>query len=321
MLIPGIRLVERPGVLHLFDGRRVVSFRGDEEGTRAIRLAANGGTPDHRADEVDSARADLDSGTRIHEHPTSDVPPEVQAARELLTRLGLVTNNDTSATFSAGAAFASAAVAGWVSPDTAHERLRETCVYVWEGTGRRLLHALRDCGLTCAPLDGPQAISALDPRHSLVVAVASNDCPPLRPERANQACLEAGVTWLPVGCYDGAVVPVGPLMIPGQTACMECLHLRLSANVEYWDTYRDVSTAAAAPTPPALREWAFAVTGLMLLRWIANRDAALPGRLFTLAPDQLDIRQSVVYRVPRCSVCAAPDFVTAAAPWDIARDH
>src|SRR3954447_18795234 len=37
MLLPGVRLVERPGALHFFDGRRVVSVRGVEGGPRAPR--------------------------------------------------------------------------------------------------------------------------------------------------------------------------------------------------------------------------------------------------------------------------------------------
>jgi bacteriocin biosynthesis cyclodehydratase domain-containing protein len=296
MLLPGVRLVERSGVLHFFDGRRVVSVRGDKGGQRAIRQAI---------DDVDDAEA-------------------VRDAREMLIRLRLGTTDaqpELSGAVSLGAAFASAAVAGWVSPREAGERLRGTDVHVWDDAGDGLAGALASSGLRCSSLRGPDEIGSLDPGRSVVAVVAADRRPTQRLRETNAACIAHGVTWLPVGAYDGAVIHVGPLMIPGETACGDCLLLRLAANVEYADAYLDIADAPAAPTPPALREWSYAVAALNLLRWVANRDVRLPGKLYTLVPDEPEIRQATVYRVPRCASCAAPDFVTAAAPWDIARDH
>lgn len=307
MLLPGVRLVERPGVLHLFDGRQVVSFRGDEGGRRAIRQAIGSG--DGLGTETGG-----DDGVRAE---------AVHDARELLQRLRLgVPDADRGGdAVPVGVAFASAAVAGWVSPREADERLRELAIRVWDGTDGGLSRALSGSGLNSASLQGVAEIAELDPERHLVAVVADDVHPARRLYEVNQACLARGVSWLSVGAYDGAVVRVGPLMIPGQTACAECLSRRLAANVEYADVYRDIADVPAAPTPAAVREWAYSVATLILLRWIATRDVRLPGRLFTLVPDELEIRQASVYRVPRCTRCAGPDFVTAAAPWDIARDH
>jgi bacteriocin biosynthesis cyclodehydratase domain-containing protein len=300
MLLPGVRLVERPGVLHFFDGRRVVSVRGDEAGRRAVREAIGvtagvGGQPvDDARDLIDRLRLGTDDGLQDGHH------------------------GDPVAL---GASFASASVAGWVSPLEAHEHLRGTDVHVWDAPGGALLDTLSASGLRCAAFYGPDQLAAVDPGRSVVVVAASDEQPTQRLNAANAACIAHGLTWLPVGAYDGAAVRVGPLMIPGQTACADCLLRRLAANVEYAEVYRDVAEAPAAPTPPALRAWSHSVAALILLRWVANHDVRLPGRLFTLVPDDLQIRQGTVYRVPRCETCAAPDFVTAAAPWDIARDH
>ncbi|MGH8962518.1 MAG: TOMM precursor leader peptide-binding protein [Jatrophihabitantaceae bacterium] len=296
-----MRLIERPGVLHLFDGRRVVSFRGDDAGRRAIRRA------------VDGAGAALDAGPDVD---------GVRDAQELLIRLGLAQPDARpDGDVSDAAAFASAAVAGWVSAREAEQRLAGTDVQVWEGPGDELRRALSDSGARCAALPGPARIAGLDPARSLVVVAAADEEPMQRLHEVNAACLAHGVSWLPVGGYDGAIVHVGPLMIPGQSACAECLSRRLAANVEYAEAYPDICTAPSAPAPPALRDWAYSIAALIVLRWIANRDARLPGRLFTLVPDELTIREATVYRVPRCTSCAGPDLVNAVAPWDIARDH
>jgi bacteriocin biosynthesis cyclodehydratase domain-containing protein len=202
----------------------------------------------------------------------------------------------------------------------ARERLRDMTVRVWDDSGA-LCVAIAASGLRAEPLAGPEQIAGLAPDRS-VVAVAAADRQPLsRLRAANTACLQHGITWLPVGGFDGATVHVGPLMIPGQTACAECLLRRLAANVEYGGVYPEVADAPSAPAPPAVRDWSYSVAALILLRWLAGRDAGLPGLLLSLAPDELAMRQARVYRVPRCPACAGPDFVTAAAPWDIARDH
>lgn len=295
-LLPGVRLVDRPGVLHFFDGRRVVSLRGDEGARRAVRQAL--------AEPFDSG----DDGDAVRD------------AADLLDRLQLGTSAP-GPDVSVPAAFASAAVAGWVSPQLAEQRLADVEVHVWDESGGSLRAALARCGLRAQALADLAGLRRLDPGRSVVAVQLPGDRPAERLLAANRACLEHGLTWLPLGVYDGAVLRVGPLMIPGQSACADCLLRRLAANVEYADVYRDIADAPAGPTPAAVRDWAHAVAALVLLRWVADQDAVLPGRVFTLVPDELAVRQAHVFRVPRCRVCAAPDSVLAAAPWDLARDH
>jgi bacteriocin biosynthesis cyclodehydratase domain-containing protein len=300
MLIPGVRLVDRPGALHYFDGRRVVSLRGDEAGRDAIRQAI--GAPGSTAAEVTAG--------------------ELRDASELLVRLQLgVVGEAELETVPPAAAFASAEVAGWTTPGEAADRLRDTQVHVWDGPAGGLVRALTTAGIRARSLAGAAEIQHVDPACAVIAVVASDERPLERLRTANAACLTTGVPWLPISAYDGAVLHVGPLMIPGQTGCAECLQRRLAANVAYADVFGEITDAPAAPTLDVLRDWSYSVATLTLLRWIANRDARVPGRLFTLVPDEVAVRQATVFRVPRCSACAAPDFVTAAAPWGIARDH
>jgi bacteriocin biosynthesis cyclodehydratase domain-containing protein len=303
MLSPGIRLVERPGVLHFFDGRRVVSLRGDDQARSALRAAATG-TPGASPDAVRDARKvlgelNLTSTGSGGDHASDDGPEAPCTA----------------------AVFASAAVAGWVSPRAADERLRDRQVYVWGDTDGELRRVLAASNVRCTALAEPDAIAALDPEQALLVAVLPDQQAASTLLDLNRRCLARRLTWLPVGSYDGAALRVGPLMIPGQTACADCLVRRLAANVEYAALYRDMADAPAGPTPPVLRMWAYATAGLLLLHWVATRDAAVPGRLVTLLPDTLTVRHAEVFRVPRCRVCAAPDSVLASAPWELSRDH
>jgi bacteriocin biosynthesis cyclodehydratase domain-containing protein len=219
------------------------------------------------------------------------------------------------------AAFASAAVAGQTSPRLSAERLRQVLVHVWDSPDGDLCRALQASGLATSPLTSPEAVRDLDPARALVAVVASEDQPLDRLVRANTTCLRAGVPWIPVGAFDGAVVQVGPLMIPGQTGCADCLMRRLAANVAYAEVFADVTGAPAAPTAVAVRSWSYSIAALVTLLWIATRDPDLPGRLYTLDPQDLSMRQSRVFRVPRCPICMAPDFVTAPAPWSMSRDH
>ena len=43
----------------------------------------------------------------------------------------------------------------------------------------------------------------------------------------------AGTRWLSVRPFDGAIATVGPLVVPGESACYECLLLRLAGHLDY----------------------------------------------------------------------------------------
>src|SRR5581483_2486681 len=206
-LLPGVRLVDRPGVLYFFDGRRVVSLRGDEGARRAVRAA-------------------------LAEPSDGDGDEAVRDAAALLDRLRLAAPAP-GPEVSVPAAFASAAVAGWVSPQLAEQRLADVEVHVWDESGGRLQATLGRSGLRARPLAGVPGLGRLDPGRAVVAVQLPDDRPAERLLAVNRACLEHGLTWLPLGVYDGAVLRVGPLMIPGQSACADCLLRRLAANVEY----------------------------------------------------------------------------------------
>jgi bacteriocin biosynthesis cyclodehydratase domain-containing protein len=340
MLVPGLRLIERPGALHLFDGRRVVSLTGDEPACTALRAAMtpSGGIdvdprPPADAAAVADARQVL-AELRLFVSDTDDTfdtDAGALATSHLHRPDVLSAESDRAAPTAVAADYVSAATAGWVTAGRARQRLRNVTVHVLalgepgaprpDQRASPLEAALLACGLRVHRLREVDGISRLDPERDIVAAVAPDGDPVHPVVAANDACVAARIPLFPVGAYDGARLHVGPLVVPGQSACLDCMRRRAAANVTFTDVFDAVTAAPSAPTPSALRQWSSSVAALALLRWIGDRDVRIPGRVFTLVPDELQIRQAVAYRVPRCRVCAAPDYVVRAAPWETARDH
>ena len=306
MLAPGQRMVDRPGALHFYDGRRVVSLRSDDE----VRAAVH---------------ALVDIG-QVHPGQGDAGPDEATLAdlRELLTELAVLDSAEREgAVQTPSAEFASAASGSWVGRREAGERLATIRVRVLAADDEHdaLAAGLRAAGLGVAGrLRHPDEVAALDPDTDLVVATAGAHQPASTLLRVNAACVARRVAWLPIGAFDGAVVRVGPLVLPGRTACFDCTLQRLAANTEFAHLYREVAAdAPSAAAPAAVQAWAHAIGALLLVRWIGARDPHVPGRLLTLVPDECGIRRATVFRVPRCPVCVAPDHVPAAAPWELGR--
>lgn len=301
MLLPGARLVETADALHVYTGRRLVSFGVTDDSARAaLRRACTG--------QHDGA------------HPSAAGQAD-RDALDLLDRLDLAAPGDGGAR-RGGIAGDYAATVSFGPPDlrSAAARLDETTVYLLAADDS-LAELLRASGLRCARLTDAAGIDDLDPERSVVLAVDRDDAPGTLLTAVNLAALDSGVPWLPVTAYDGAVMHVGPLMLPGVTACFGCLQRRLAANSAFAALHPIVAGAPAAPTPQALRAWAYSTACLVLLHWLGNRNEQLPGQLLTLDPALLQLRRSRVFRVPRCGVCAPPDHVLTAAPWEPARDH
>ena len=125
----------------------------------------------------------------------------------------------------------------------------------------------------------------------------------------NRAALESGRRWLlakPVG----TVLWLGPLFVPGETGCWECLAHRLRG-------HRLVEEFAAAmepgspplPPPAATTATTGAAAGLVaaeVAKELAGGGSTLPGRLLTLDLATLATREHVLARRPQCSACGDP---------------
>ena len=132
----------------------------------------------------------------------------------------------------------------------------------------------------------------------------------------NVLMLERGSAWLQALPFDGRVLVVGPLFLPGASACRECFVLRRAACSGFEDDFELVERASArAPTPPPLTGFVASLAALLTLRWLTTCDPALPGRLYAIEPGAVvRLSHDNALRVPRCGVCGTPERAVP-SPW------
>jgi bacteriocin biosynthesis cyclodehydratase domain-containing protein len=302
LLAPWYRLVRADGALVLEHGHRVLRLDGAAveellprvlpllDGTRPIAdIAAALGAADE--EPVRHAVGVLAEAGVVVDGPPAECGAELRATAHLLAA-------ERGASPAAVAGRLADAAVGVVGSSAA------------AGEATRLL---RRSGVACV-----ERRAWDDPGHADVFLVA-----PSPGEAAgelaewNRRLLRLGTPWLQLLPFDGCFTGVGPLYVPGDTACHDCYRLRRAAALGIGplsDALDEAPTAAEAG--PVLETAAAAVAVLHLLRWVAHRDAALPGVLFALEPrDGVRVTAHRVLRVPRCPACSPVEHVAPPLPW------
>jgi bacteriocin biosynthesis cyclodehydratase domain-containing protein len=164
----------------------------------------------------------------------------------------------------------------------------------------------------------PVAVRPLDEAldgDAFVLAVPSPAEVPLL-GRQNCAALERDTPWLQLLPFDGRFTVVGPLFLPGQSACRTCFVTRRAACSgfeEDFDLVEREPLRAKAPAP--LELVAASLAALLVERWLTLGDPSLPGRLYALeAATVVRLTHERILRVPRCPDCGPPPRA-AASPW------
>jgi bacteriocin biosynthesis cyclodehydratase domain-containing protein len=153
------------------------------------------------------------------------------------------------------------------------------------------------------------------PSDALVVAAPGVDeIGELEP--LNRQALDAGTPWLQLLPFDGSTLVVGPLFVPGHSACRRCYVLRRGACSGYEDDFAVVDRLPVrSATPPFLASLSAALATQIALRWVATLDPTLPGRLYAIECGAvLSLTHERTLRVPRCPACGAPDRAIP-SPW------
>jgi bacteriocin biosynthesis cyclodehydratase domain-containing protein len=169
----------------------------------------------------------------------------------------------------------------------------------------------RSSQLSWNPTD--DELSAVD---LIVVAPSPTERP--RMKTWNERAIESDTTWLQILPYDGSFAAVGPLYIPGETCCYHCFAHRRAANAAssaalFWSMQE---TPAMFPQLAALDSILAGLATLAVMRWHSRRDASLPGSFQSIEINRdISVSSHVVYRVPRCEVCATSVAVAPPAPW------
>src|SRR5262245_26315775 len=121
----------------------------------------------------------------------------------------------------------------------------------------------------------------------------------------NERCLSESTPWLALVPTDGRFAAIGPLHVPGQTACHVCYLLRRGATSGYEQDFSLIERRPVrAPMPAAASTIAAGLAALICVRWLGARDPTLPGALYALElQGTLGLTRHRVLRVPRCPAC------------------
>lgn len=294
LLKPWYRIAESDDGLLLEHGGAVVALGG------------------HAARHLLPAVLPLLDGTRTPAEIVEQLDPRLEAAVEnavaVLGRHGLLTEGPPLDPDDAVLPTAHAlATATGESPAVVAARLRASCVELvgpasaTEPLARLLLRS----GIGVRPSGG---------EGRLVVAVG---LPPTELAALNRDLHGRRVPWLPVGCFDGRLAEIGPLVVPGETACAECVRIRRrSTSGCAADHLTLAAVGPAAVTPPALATLVAALAADLAVRWLGIADPTVPGALTTVTLDPgPTIARRPLLRVPRCPVCSPVAGLAPASPW------
>jgi len=168
-----------------------------------------------------------------------------------------------------------------------------------EGALARALAA----SLTGAGLKVVRATSGPGDTHDrerlAIVAEAS-----IEPDRALTAQLAAaGVPHLVVR-LDPSRAVVGPLVIPGRTACLRCLDLAACQFDPTWPRILAQLCRQAPPTEPGLLAWAVATATMHAQAWARDIDPETLGRSLELGLDDYRLRSRTWTPHPDCGCVA-----------------
>ena len=125
-------------------------------------------------------------------------------------------------------------------------------------------------------------------------------------EQWNAIALNTSRPWLQVLPWDGRMLAVGPLYLPGLTACFTCYRLRRSAALGLAAAGRQLeSEPTRARAGIALPALAAALAVEQALGWLSHRNAEAAGILHAIDdPGGLRVTSHRVLPVPLCPACS-----------------
>jgi bacteriocin biosynthesis cyclodehydratase domain-containing protein len=147
---------------------------------------------------------------------------------------------------------------------------------------------------------------------SLAVAAPQGD-EVARLDAWNERMLEWGTAWIQVLPYDGALAAVGPLFLPGETACHRCYRIRRAAHLPRGG---EPLCAGSYPSSPALDAVQAGLAATIAICRVVGGGGLDAGVLTAVEPiPELTLTRHVVHRVPRCPACSPAGRTAVLSPW------
>jgi bacteriocin biosynthesis cyclodehydratase domain-containing protein len=132
----------------------------------------------------------------------------------------------------------------------------------------------------------------------------------------NRMALAHCTPWLPLRPFDGEILAIGPMFVPGKTACNSCYVLRRSARrPNRGAAQARPSRSRTAADPPAFALLSASLAVHLLIGWLAE-PARVVGRMLSLVPEPLPtVTPATVVRVADCPDCAGGWPARAPTRW------
>lgn len=176
--------------------------------------------------------------------------------------------------------------------------------------------ALADLATPCAVGDAA-AVDAAGANDLVLVALDALDAPLLLD--VNARALARGVPFLPAGFLEPRRLAVGPLVVPGETACYRCYLDRRLANALNRDALRRAIGTPPLPEPHAALPAVAAVAGALAAADAARFLRGVPppslGVAVSLGLDRWDAAHDRVLKAPRCPACSRLVSHPEVEPW------
>jgi|GEM_PF-2561081 len=162
-------------------------------------------------------------------------------------------------------------------------------------------------------------LNAVHDKEALRQLCASSDCVVFASEHPgsvafhamNEVALELGTPWLAVS-MDGSEATIGPLFLPGQSACYN--EYEVQAESSCWGvkdeylTYREAMARGDLGSEhlslPSYSDIAAGLAATALMRFLIGGKAILLGRSIRYDFERLSVDTEEVLRLPRCPACA-----------------
>jgi bacteriocin biosynthesis cyclodehydratase domain-containing protein len=155
----------------------------------------------------------------------------------------------------------------------------------------------------------PDAVTGMIDEADLVVLALEGFRPALL-HQVNRAAVAAGRPWLPVYA-DGSEMIVGPLVVPGESACYNEHEIQHESSRvlrrEYLLYSEEQAGHKAGDLPTLLPPFAAIAASwavVALLPFLADGSSFLVGRAIRIDFERLEVTQELVLRLPRCPVCS-----------------
>jgi bacteriocin biosynthesis cyclodehydratase domain-containing protein len=126
----------------------------------------------------------------------------------------------------------------------------------------------------------------------------------------------AGRAWLPVHPFDGRFQLVGPVVVPGEGPCLECVALRWASTTPFAADHAAAADAVAVvPRDPSLDAITAGFAARYAARWIHAHDWLVASTVLVVEPKVMEAEAHAVFRVARCGTCGPRPYAGIVSPW------